>query len=326
MGMSKSVSSFITGVEAGYWNPAGILSVQDYEFSAMHNSLYSGIGSYNYFGAALPIEQNEVAFAVSIIRLGVDNILNTTNLIDSNGNVNYNNITTFSSADIAAIVSLAKRFPNLNLDVGVNGKIIRRNIGDFAIGHGFGFDIGAKYQYKNLKIGLVFKDVTTTFTAWNVDDEIFEDIANAQYDDNENDENRNQEAPESIEITLPKFQLGLSYFTKLNNNYSLLSSLDLIGRFSETNDIVSTSFASFSPNLGFEVGYKDKTFLRLGVGNLQTEVDFDNSENVSFEPNLGIGFKLNMVEINYALTNVGALSGVNFSNIFSVTVKLNKIR
>lgn len=323
MGMSKSVSSFTSGVEAGYWNPAGIISVQDYEFSAMHNSLYSGIGSYDYFGAALPIERDEVAMSVSIIRLGVDNILNTTNLIDSDGNINYNNITSFSSADVAAIFSIAKTFPKLGLDVGINGKIIRRNIGDFAIGHGFGFDIGAQYQYKNLKLGLVLRDVTTTFTAWDVDENTFNAIANAQTEV----ENQNQAEPESIEITLPKFQFGVSYFKQFNNNYSLLTAIDLVGRFAETNDIISSSFASFSPNLGLELAYQDRLYFRAGVGNIQKEIDFDNSESVAFEPNIGIGFKLKMVQIDYALTNAGAeLGGLSYSNIFSITVQLNEMK
>lgn len=323
MGMSKSVSSFTTGVEAGYWNPAGVITVQDYEFAAMHNSLYAGIGSYDYFGAALPIERDEVAMAVSIIRLGVDNILNTTNLIDNNGNVNYDNITSFNTADIAAILSIAKAFPKLNLTIGVNGKIIRRNIGDFATGHGFGFDIGAQYQYKDIKIGLTLRDVTTTFTAWNVNDEIFDDIASAQFDDGEQ---KNQEKPDKYEITLPKFQLGASYLKQFNQDYSLLTSLDLIGRFRETNDIFSTSVFSFSPQLGLELSYIDRIYLRGGLGNFQNELEFDNSEKLTVEPSIGIGIRFNLLHLDYALTNVGAGDGVNYSNVFSIKIQLNEIR
>ncbi len=330
LAMSKSVSSFSTGVEAGYWNPAGIISVQDYEFAAMHNSLFNGIGSYDYFGAALPIERDELALTVSVIRLGVDNILNTTNLIDSNGNPNINNITKFSSADIAGILSIAKSFPKLNLNIGVNAKIIRRNIGDFAIGNGFGFDIGAQYKYGGIKIGLVIRDVTTTFTAWKIDDSIFDDIQNAPILDRRGNpvENtdKNQERPNKNEITLPKFQLGVSYFKQFNEKYSLLTAIDLIGRFIETNDLVSNKFASFSPNIGIEFGYKKRTFLRVGAGNFQEEVDFDQTVSTSFEPTIGIGVKLKKVYIDYALTNVGASSGINYSNVFSLKIQLNEMR
>lgn len=324
LGMSKSVSSFTTGVEAGYWNPAGVTSVKDYEFAAMHNSLFSGIGSYDYVGAALPIERNDIALAVSVIRLGVDNILNTTNLIDNNGVVNFDNIETFSSSDVAAIITLSKFFPKLNLSVGVNGKIIRRNIGDFALGNGFGFDIGAQYQYKGVKLGLTLRDITTTFTAWKVDNDIYDDIAKTQT--LTKDPTQAQEKPEKYEITLPKFQLGASYFKQFNERYSLLTAIDLIGRFIETNDLFSSKSVSFSPNLGLELGYKNKVFFRGGVGNIQKEIDFDNSESTTFEPNIGIGIRFRKIYIDYALTNIGASSGISYSNVFSIKVQLNEIR
>jgi len=338
MGMGSAVSSFTSGVESGYWNPAGAVSVKNYEFAAMHNSLYNGIGSYDYMGAAMPLESKNLAVAASIIRLGVDNILNTTNLIDSNGNINFNNIKQFSSADIAAIFSIGKNFSTINLNVGVNAKIIRRNIGKFATGNGFGFDIGAQYQLDNVKLGLVIRDVTTTFTAWSIDDAIFDAIANAPILSRngtvQSENNTNQEKPEKFEITLPKFQLGASYFKQFNKKYSLLTSLDLIGRFIETNDIVSTSFISFSPNMGFELGYKNTAFFRVGFGDFQQEIDFTQIENdigetlfkpkktINFEPSIGVGTKFKKIYIDYALTNVGAGSGVNYSNVFSVKVKL----
>lgn len=338
MGMSKAVSSFTNGVESGYWNPAGAVSVTNYEFSAMHNSLFNGIGSYDYMGAAMPLESKNLAVVASVIRLGVDNILNTTNLIDSNGNINFNNIKQFSSADIAALFSVAKKFPKINLNVGVNAKIIRRNIGDFATGNGFGFDIGAQYQLGNIKLGVVIRDVTTTFTAWSIDNAIFASIANAPILDENGivvtDNETNQEKPEKYEVTLPKFQLGASYFKQFNEKYSLLTSLDLIGRFIETNDIISSNFVSFSPNLGFELGYKNTAFFRAGFGNIQKETDFNKVENgideaffketqsTSFEPSIGVGIKFKKIYIDYALTNVGAGSGVNYSNVFSLKVQL----
>ncbi|MGY6647419.1 putative type IX sorting system protein PorV2 [Wenyingzhuangia sp. IMCC45574] len=323
MGMSKSVSSFVTGVESGYWNPAGIVTVQDYEFAGMHNSLYAGIANYDYFAVALPIERDEIAFGVSFVRLGVENILNTTSLIDNNGNVDYNNISSFTSADVAAILSVAKSFPKLNLNVGINGKIIRRNIGNFAIGHGFGFDIGAQYKLNDkINIGLTLRDITTTFTAWNVKDAIFNDISEAQTQE----DGQNQERPDKYELTLPKFQLGISYVKQFNANYKLLSSIDLIGRFIETNDIVSSSFVSFSPQIGFELSYIDRVYLRAGAGNFQNELDFDNQESLTIEPSLGIGIRFNLLHIDYALTNVGDASGLGYSNVFSIKVQLNEIR
>lgn len=339
MALGKSVSSFQNGVESGYWNPAGMVNVKGYEFSAMHNSLFNGIGSYDYFGVAMPLEEQNIVVAASFIRLGVDNILNTTNLIDNNGLPNFNRVTRFSSSDIAAIFSVAKTFSKINLHVGANAKIIRRNIGDFAKGNGFGFDIGAQYQLGKVKLGLMIRDVTTTFTAWSVDDAIFDAIANAPVlADNGTTSNttQNQEKPEKYELTLPKFQLGASYLKPLRGDYSLLTAVELRGRFVESNDLISTKSISFSPSVGLELSYKNSVFLRTGFGNFQNETDFTQTENavegatitskesISFEPNIGVGIRYKKVFIDYALTNLGANSGVNFSNVFSLKILFDK--
>lgn len=318
LALSKSVSSQIRGVESGYWNPAGLTTVQNYEFAAMHNTMYAGIANYDYFAVALPVQRDEIAASFSVVRLGIDNILNTTNLIDNNGNINYNNITTFNSADVAAYVSFSKKIRK-NFDVGFSGKIISRNIGDFAKGNGFGFDVGAQYVLKNVKFGLTLRDITTTFTAWKIEDYIYKAIDNAQ-----TEADGNTAKPNNIELTLPSFQLGVSTKKKLDKEYTLEGSLDLIGDFSQSNHIVSSPIASFSPNIGLELDYKQKAFLRVGAGNIQQELDFNNEVNTTFQPNVGIGFKYKMINIDYALTNVGASSGIGYSNIFSIKVNLNE--
>ena len=44
-----------------------------------------------------------------MIRFGVDDIMNTSNLIDNEGNVDYNRIELFSTADYAFLFSCKKR-------------------------------------------------------------------------------------------------------------------------------------------------------------------------------------------------------------------------
>ena len=48
-------------------------------------------------------------YEVITIRFGVDDIPNTLNLVDADGNVNYDRITYFSVADYALLLSLAKK-------------------------------------------------------------------------------------------------------------------------------------------------------------------------------------------------------------------------
>ena len=92
------------------------------------------------------------------------------------------------------------------------------------------------------------------------------------------------------------------------------------------NDVVSTEIASVNPALGFELGYIDLVYLRLGVGNFQNEIQYDSSEKLSFQPNFGIGFNMNSIEINYAFTDIGNQSTALYSNIFSLKFNLNMLR
>ena len=74
------------------------------------------------------------SIGVSLIRFGVDDILDTTQLIDENGNINYDRISRFSNTDYAITMSYAKRLPE-RFSYGINAKVIRRIIGDYVI-HG----------------------------------------------------------------------------------------------------------------------------------------------------------------------------------------------
>ena len=322
LGLSNSVTSSVKGAEAGYWNPAGLTSVKNYEFAAMHNQYFNGVANFDYAAVALPLENKNLYGAVSIIRLGIDNIQNTLNLIDNDGNFNVNNISTFSAVDYAVYLSLAKKI-NPNLQLGANAKIIRRNIGDFVNGTGFGFDIGAQYHLGKFKFGAVIRDAITTFTAWNINDAEFEKIANAQV---ETDEEVNNQRPQNIEVTLPKFQLGVSTYQQLKGKYAVEWNLDITARLTQTNDIINAKNIGITPSTGIELSYNNSAFLRGGIGNFQNEVDFNNEESITFQPNVGVGFKYKGIYIDYALTNIGASSGIDFSNVFSVKVKLDELK
>ena len=67
-------------------------------------------------------------------------------------------------------------------------------------------------------------------------------------------------------------------------------------------------------------------YLRGGVGNFQNELQFDNSENLTFQPNLGVGFKYNGISIDYAITDIGDQSVALYSNVFSLKIDLGIFR
>ncbi|WP_288956367.1 PorV/PorQ family protein [uncultured Polaribacter sp.] len=318
LGMSKSIVATTNDVNSIYWNPAGLVGIKDYQGSLMHASYFAGIANYNHAAFAIPVDQQS-SVGISIIRFGVDDILNTTELIDSQGNIDFNRIQLFSSVDYAFNLAYARNLPFRDLKLGVNAKIVRRIIGDFASSWGFGFDIGLQFERNNWYFGLMARDITTTFNSWSVNDDEFNKIKNAI-------PGQNQQAPESTEITKPKLQLGVAKNWRIGRFFNLLTELDLNVRFAKTNDILSSNFASIDPAAGFQIDYDNLVYLRSGIGNFQYITEFDNSKSLSLQPNFGVGFKYNGIQIDYALTNIGSVGNALFSNIFSVTIDYSFFR
>ncbi len=318
LGMSKSIVATTNDVNAIYWNPAGLVGIEDYQGSLMHASYFAGIANYNHASFAMPIDQQS-AVGISIIRFGVDDILNTTELIDSQGNIDFNRIRLFSSVDYAFNIAYARNLLFKDVKFGVNAKIVRRIIGDFASSWGFGFDIGIQFERNNWYFGLMVRDVTTTFNSWSVNEDEFNKIKNAI-------PGQNQEAPENTEITKPKMQLGVAKNWRIGRFLNLLTEANANMRFAKTNDIFSSNFVSIDPALGFQLDYDELVYLRAGVGNFQYITEFDNTKSLSLQPNFGVGFKYNGIKIDYALTNIGSVGNALYSNIFSVTIDYSFFR
>ena len=317
--MSGAVTSSINNVNSGYWNPAGLTALEQGEISLMHSNYFANIANYNYIAYAKPID-NQSAIGFSMIRFGVDDILDTTQLIDDQGNINYDRINLFSAVDYGFIISYARKMLTKEISYGINTKVIRRIIGDFATSWGFGLDIGIQLKTSNnWRFGLMARDISTTYNSWSINENRLIDIQNAI-------DGQNQEVPNSTEITMPKIQFGVSKLHKINYDYSLLTSFDLIMKFEQNNSLISTEFISINPAIGLEVGYTDNVFLRLGIGNFQNEMDFDNSTKLTIQPNFGVGFKLKDIEIDYAFTDIGDQSVALYSNIFSLKVDFNIFR
>lgn len=318
LGMSNTVVASTNDVNSGYWNPAGLLHMEDHQVSLMHANYFANIAQYDYIAYASPLDDRS-AWGISLIRFGVDDILNTTELIDSQGNIDYNRISLFSTADYGFTFSYARELPVPGFQYGVNAKVIRRIIGKFASSWGFGFDVGLQFEKNSWQFGLMLRDITTTYNVWNIDEEEYKKIANAI-------PGENQELPESSEITAPKAQLGIAKKFIIRYDYSLLAAANMNMRFTKTNDLISTDFVSIDPAIGLEFGYTDLVFVRAGVGNFQNVEQLDSTEKVGFQPNIGLGFKYKGIQIDYALTDLGNQSTALYSNIFSVKVDLGLFR
>lgn len=317
LGMSNSYITSVNDVTAGYWNPAGLLGIgNQHQVALMHSEYFAGIAKYDYGAFATRLDSSSV-LGVTLIRFGVDDIPNTTDLIDANGNVDYNRISTFSAVDWGFLVSYAKTLKIPNLRVGANVKIIRRKVGNFAGAWGFGLDAGAQYDYKKWKFAAMARDVTSTFNAWsfNMSDEMKETFIATG----------NEIPSNSVEITLPKLLLGSARKFELTKKIALLTELNLDATFDgKRNVMIKSKAVSLDPHLGLEASYMNLVFLRAGVGNYQAYTDALGKKIKTFQPNIGVGVRIKSVTIDYALTDIGDQSVALYSNVFSLKIDINK--
>ncbi len=318
LGMSNSNITSVNDVTSGYWNPAGLTRI-DKEFSLglMHAEYFAGIAKYDYGGFAAKIDSVS-SFGISVVRFGVDDIPNTTQLIDADGNINYDRITSFSVADYAFLFSYARKSNIPGLRYGANVKIIYRKVGDFAKAYGFGLDLGGQYDYKGWNFAIMARDVTSTFNAWSfsLDEEtidVFEATGN--------------EIPEnSTEVTLPKVILGVAKNIRISKKFNALGEVNFdLSTDGKRNVLITGDPVSIDPHAGVEVGYDNLIFLRLGVGNFQKVTDIYANDKISYQPNFGIGIKFKGVSLDYAMSDIGDQSEALYSNIFSLKFDFNKI-
>lgn len=322
LGMGGAVLTSQSDVYAPMWNPAGLLGVErDWQAAAMHAEYFESIAKYDYISFTKPIDSQGGVFGVSIVRLGVDDIMNTTQMIDAEGNIDYDKITKFSQADYAALISYAFHpGGNQKIDLGVNAKIVYRTVGKFASAFGFGFDLGGRYHADNgWTYGAMFRDITTTVNFWKVDQAKLSAVVNG--------EEFNPAPEDKMELTMPKLNIGASKNFELGVRMSLLPEAGLNIDFAKTAALISTSFASITPYAGAELQYDDLFFVRLGINRFQTITDIENlKRKVSFQPSAGIGIHYKGLTLDYAITNSG-LNGSNyFSNYFSLKFDMGHFR
>jgi len=319
LGQGNAFAAQASGASSIYWNPAGLTNTNKWlDLSLMHSEYFAGIAKYDHVGIAHSIDDKSTA-GFSFIRFAVDDIPNTTQLIDNSGNINYDNITSFTAADYAFLFSYARKLNRPGLSVGGNFKLIHRKVGDFAKSWGFGLDAGLQWKKsEHWRYGLVARDVTSTFNAWVFDlSPEMKDVFVAT---------GNVIPSNGLELTLPRFILAA------NGKYNLgkkgiygSGEIDLdLTTDGKRNVLLKTNVFSIDPHVGMEFGYKSLVAVRFGVTNMQYITDFSDKKSLTIQPNIGLGVQIKNFQIDYAFTDIGDASVALYSHVFSIKLKLDK--
>jgi hypothetical protein len=286
----------------------------------MHAEYFAGIAKLDYAGYAQKVDSYR-SFGASFIRFGVDNIPNTIDLYDPNGNVDYSRISYFSAADYAFLLTYAQSEPpkilkgflrneTMKNHFGINAKIIYRQIGDFANAWGFGIDAGWQAQYKKWEWGVVLKDITGTFSAWHYNlDEKTKSVFLAT----------GNELPENTwEIAKPRIIAGGGRSLFWRKYQFLLEGNIIATTDGKRNTLLAGNTISIDPAAGLEVSYQTWLKVRAGFGNFQRTTTFQGNE-VTFQPNIGLGIVFKQFSLDYALTDIANQSDVLYTNMVSLT-------
>jgi hypothetical protein len=273
---------------------------------------------------AIPVQNNKRTLGFSLLRFAVDDIPNTLFLVEPDGSINYNNVQTFSSADYAFLFSFAqnlKETENKLISFGANAKVIYRKVGKFASALGFGMDAGIQMHGNQWRLGLVARDITTTFNAWTFN--FTEKEKEVLYLTN------NDIPVKSTELTAPRIVLGGAYEFNVSSSVKLLTEANLDFTFDgQRNTVLSGNTVSIDPRVGLEANIKDVFFVRGGITNFQQALadgDTLNQKKVwIYQPSAGAGFKINNVMLDYAFSNLANQSNPLFTHVFSIRVNFTK--
>lgn len=318
LGMAGAVTASVEGAEAGYWNPAGLLHGNyTYDAALMHASWFASIANYDYLATAFKAQGAPYRLGLSLLRFAVDDIQNTLNLVDDQGQVDYSRITRFSASDYALIGHFALPIERIQgLYMGFNTKLIYRSIGPFANAFGFGFDAGVQYRPGNWMFSAVMKDVTTTFNFWIFNNEALSSTFL---------QTGNELPDDIVEVTPPSLTLGVARYSKINDDFGILTEVNSVFFAGSLSGINLGNILTLNPAIGVEADYRQWIFLRFGAGRWQRTTTFAGGQQWIFSPSAGLGLVFGRLKVDYALSNLVSFESALLSHIFSLRFSILKI-
>lgn len=294
--MGSSVIASTTGIEALYWNPAGLAGTS-INSEAMFSTM-SYIADINVANLAVTTKMGGLgSIGISLKSLSFGQIPLTT-LDDPDGASGVS----FSPTFLVAGVTYSRAMTD-KIYFGVTTKVISERI-QASSATGIGFDIGLQYVTPvGLRVGLAIKNLGTTMK---YDGPEFE--AGTSFDDKGQGSEALITRISSAAFDIPSsLELGLAYSTVFTeNNY-----VTVAGNFQNNN------FASDEYRVGLEYSFRRILFLRGGY-NLYDGASDDYAFNGA---TFGAGFQYTLGGVNFGVDYAYRSAGV-FSANQVLTVKL----
>lgn len=296
-------------------NPALLQTLhQRHAAALMHVSHFEGLASSDLAAYATRLDSISV-LGVALFRYGVDQIPNTTDLIDASGNFDYDRLTYFSTADYAVHLSYARKWTPQS-SWGVNLKVIYRQVGSFASAFGMGWDIGYYARMDRFSYALQVTDATSSVTTWSYNAEA---LAIPDFVLPSGDTVRNAVPSSKVEIKMPAFRAAIAFPFQINQDFHITALAALrLNTDGERNSLVHFNRFSMDPSFAAELDYQSMIYLRLGCSQFQKISKLDSGSYWSVEPSMGLGLKFSNFQIDYALGNVSSMGLARFSHIFSL--------
>ncbi|NTV45560.1 MAG: PorV/PorQ family protein [Chlorobiales bacterium] len=294
--LGGSVLASSSGVEALYWNPAGLARSEPVELMFSSMSYIADI-NVSYFGASANLGSMG-SIGVSIKSLDFGDIPRTT-AEDPEGLTGV----TFSPTYLTGSFTYA-RFLIDQVQVGATFKVISEKIGDVTA-TGYAFDFGIQYVTPvGLRLGVALKNIGPQMQ---FDGYSLEVLTPKNPEDTDQNKLRTQITTASFDLPA-LFEIGLAYELALSHRDEFLFS----GNFQNNN------FSNDEYQLGIEYGFQKLFFIRGGYAvqpekNSQTDGVFSSSYSLG----AGLNYKLGGIDfrLDYAYRSADRFDG---NQVFSI--------
>ena len=277
--LGGSFNASITGVEAIFWNPAGLaVSPAKAEVMASHFEYIAGI-DIEYAAAAAKFDIGTIAVSVKSLDFG-DIPITTEAAPEGTGQ-------TFSPTFVTVGLTYSKQMTD-RIAFGTTAKILSETINNNSA-NGIAFDFGIQYIAggTGLKLGIALKNIGPNMNFDGSDTETRVPPADTE----PGTRNSNLRTPLAAFELPSTLELGLSYDLSMGEN----NALTVAGNFMNHN------FGFDTYGLSAEYGFNNWVFLRGGYVtsfNPGTDEFVSSDEEFLFGPSFGAGINLNVGSFN----------------------------